>query len=54
MKAFAVLEGLVTNLLSFDMKEIEECDTVLSEIKFLISFQIFFKLFRLSLKSFVK
>ena len=54
MKEFGVLKGLVTNLLLLDMKEIEECDTILSEIKFLISFQIFFKSFRLSLKSFVK
>ena len=30
------------------MEEGEECDRVLSEIKFLISFQLFFKLFRLS------
>ena len=32
----------------------EECDTVLSEIKFLIPFQVFFKLVRFSLKGFVK
>ena len=36
------------------MEEGEECDTVLSEIKFLIPFQVFFKLFRLSFKNFVK
>ena len=36
------------------MEEGEECDTVLSEIKFLIPFQVFFKLFRLALKNFIK
>ena len=38
------------------MEEEEECDTVLSEIKFLTPFQVFFKLFGfgLSLKNFVK
>ena len=36
------------------MEEGEECDTFLSEIRFLIPFQVFFKLFRLSLKNFVK
>ena len=35
------------------MEEGEECDTILSEIKFLIPLQVFFKLFRLSLKKFV-
>ena len=34
------------------MERREECDTVLSEIKFLIRFQVFFELFRLSLKNF--
>ena len=36
------------------MEEGEECDTVLSEIRFLIPFQVFFKLFRLSLKNVAK
>ena len=36
------------------MEDGEECDAVLSEIKFLIPFQVYFKLFRLSLKIFVK
>ena len=36
------------------MEEGEKCDTVLSEIRFLIPFQVLFKLFRLSLKNFVK
>ena len=35
------------------MEERQECNTVLSEINFLIPFQVFFKLFRLSLKNFV-
>ena len=46
MKAFVISEGLVIVLLLLDMKEIEECDTVLSEIKFLIPFQLFFKLLK--------
>ena len=36
------------------MEEREECDAVLSEIRLLIPFQVFLKLFRLSLKNFVK
>ena len=36
------------------MEEGEECDTVLSEIKFLIPFQVFFKLLTLPLKNFLK
>ena len=36
------------------MEEGEECDTFLSEIRFLIPFQVFFKLFRLSLKNVAK
>ena len=36
------------------MEEGVERDTVLSKIRFLIPFQVFFKLFRLSLKNFVK
>ena len=46
MKAFVISEGLVTNLLLLDMKETKECDTVLSENKFLIPFQLFFKLLK--------
>ena len=49
-----ILKGLVTVLLLLGMEEGEECDTVFGEIKFLIPFQVFFKLFRLSLKNFVK
>ena len=51
LKAFAILNGEVTVLLLSDMEEGEKCDTVLSEIKFFIPFQVFFKLFRLSLKN---
>ena len=36
------------------MEEGEECDRILIEIKLLIPLQEFFKLFRLSLKNFVK
>ena len=36
------------------MDEGEECGTFLSETRFLIPFQVFFKLFRLSLKNVVK
>ena len=36
------------------MEEGEECDTVLSQIRFLIPFQVFFKLFRLPLRNLVK
>ena len=36
------------------MEEGEECDRVLTEIRFLIPFQVFFKLFRLSIKNSVK
>ena len=36
------------------MEEGEECDRVLIEIKFLIPLQEFFRLFRLSLKNFLK
>ena len=46
MKAFVISEGLVTNLLLLDMKETKECDTVLSENKFLIPFQLFFMLLK--------
>ena len=46
MKAFVISEGLVTNLLLLDMKETKGCDTVLSENKFLIPFQLFFKLLK--------
>ena len=54
MKAFAISKGLVAVLLLYYMEDDEECDAVLSEIRFLIPFQVFFKLFRLSLKIFVK
>ena len=54
MKAFAISKGLVAVLLLYYMEDEEECDAVLSEIRFLIPFQVFFKLFRLSLKIFVK
>ena len=36
------------------MEEGEECDTVLSETKLLIPFQVFFKLLTLPLKHFLK
>ena len=51
LKAFAVSKGLVTVLLLSDREEGEEGDRNLSEIKFLIPFQLLFKLFRLSLKN---
>ena len=54
MKAFAISKELVAVLLLYYMEDEEECDAVLSEIRFLIPFQVFFKLFRLSLKIFVK
>ena len=54
LKEFAISKGLVTFLLLYYMEEGEKCDTVLSEIRFLIPLQVFFKLFRLSLKNFVK
>ena len=49
-----ISKGLVAVLLLYYMEDEEECDAVLSEIRFLIPFQVFFKLFRLSLKIFVK
>ena len=54
MKAFAISKGLVAVLLLYYMEDEEECDAVLSEIRFLIPFQVFFKLFRLSLKNVAK
>ena len=51
LKGFAILNGEVTVLLLSDIEEGEKCDRVLSEIKFSIPFQVFFKLFRLSLKN---
>ena len=46
MKAFVISEGMVIVLLLLDMLETKECDTVLSENKFLIPFQLFFKLLK--------
>ena len=54
LKAFAISKGLVTVLILLDMEEGENCDTVLSEINFLIPSQIFLKFFRLLLNKFVK
>ena len=54
MNAFAISKGRVTVLLLSDMEEGEECDTVLSEIRFLITLQVFLSLFRFSLKNFCK
>ena len=48
MKALAISKGLVTVLLLQYMEEGEECDTVLSDVRILILFQAFFKLFRMS------
>ena len=49
-----ISKRLVLVLLLYHMEEGEEDDTVLSEVRFVLPSQVFFKLFRLPLKKFVK